>query len=49
MPAGEGRAEALRKVLLRMLRKNNLYSNPYCWAGFIVSGAWARLDCGKRN
>jgi CHAT domain-containing protein len=43
---GQGRAEALRNVQLRMInRKERVH--PFYWAGFIQSGEWANLD-GKR-
>lgn len=53
---GEGRAEALRAVQLRLLRADaqpnkakhkHDYSHPYYWASFIQSGEWANLD-GQR-
>lgn len=40
---GRGRAEALRKVQLKML-EDAKYAHPYYWAGFIQSGAWAPLS-----
>lgn len=43
---GEGRAEALRTVQLKMIATADR-SHPYYWASFIVSGEWANLD-GKR-
>lgn len=43
---GEGRAEALRNVQLKMLRDPRR-RHPYYWASFIHSGEWANLD-GKR-
>ncbi|HZS05923.1 MAG TPA: CHAT domain-containing protein [Blastocatellia bacterium] len=43
---GEGRAEGLRQVQLRML-KDPKRQHPYYWASFIQSGEWANLD-GKR-
>jgi CHAT domain-containing protein/lipopolysaccharide biosynthesis regulator YciM len=46
LQAGEGRAEALRKVQLKMLANKNR-RHPYYWASFIESGEWANLD-GKR-
>jgi len=39
---GRGRAEALRKVQLKML-DDRKYGHPYYWAGFIASGAWGPL------
>jgi CHAT domain-containing protein len=39
---GEGRAEALRRVQLRILR-NPATRHPFFWAGFIQSGAWGGL------
>ena len=44
--AGEGRAAALRRVQLRMLKERK-YRHPYYWASFIQSGEWASLD-GRR-
>jgi CHAT domain-containing protein/Tfp pilus assembly protein PilF len=43
---GEGRAEALRQVQLRMLKRKDR-AHPFYWASFIQSGEWANLD-GKR-
>jgi len=43
---GEGRAEGLRQVQLRLL-KDARRSHPYYWASFIQSGEWANL-AGKR-
>ncbi len=43
---GEGRAEALRQVQLRMLKRKDR-SHPFYWASFIQSGEWANLE-GKR-
>ena len=34
---GEGRAEAMRQVRLKMM-KNPRWKHPYFWAAFIVSG-----------
>jgi CHAT domain-containing protein len=42
LTAGEGRAEALRKVQLAMLA-NARTRHPAYWAGFIVSGDWRPL------
>jgi CHAT domain-containing protein len=36
---GEGRAEALRRAQLDLLRRRAT-SHPYYWACFIASGAW---------
>ena len=44
---GEGRAEGLRQVQLRML-KDPQRQHPYYWASFIQSGEWANLE-GKRS
>jgi CHAT domain-containing protein len=41
--AGEGRAEALRRVQLQMLR-NETQNHPFYWAAFILSGAWSSLS-----
>lgn len=43
---GKGRAEALRKVQLIMLRDPKR-RHPYYWASFIHSGEWANLE-GRR-
>jgi len=43
---GEGRAEGLRQVQLRMLRSKDLH-HPFYWAAFIQSGEWANLN-GRR-
>ncbi len=43
---GAGRAEALRRVQLKMLRDPKR-RHPYFWASFIHSGEWASLD-GRR-
>jgi CHAT domain-containing protein/Tfp pilus assembly protein PilF len=43
---GSGRGEALRKVQLQMLKRNDR-AHPFYWASFIQSGEWANLD-GKR-
>ncbi|HQR37944.1 MAG TPA: CHAT domain-containing protein [Blastocatellia bacterium] len=40
---GRGRAEALRRVQLKMLGQRQ-YAHPFYWAGFIESGAWAPLS-----
>lgn len=40
---GAGRAEALRKVQLAMLRQKK-WQHPYYWASFIASGAWTPLE-----
>jgi CHAT domain-containing protein len=39
---GAGRSEALRQVQLRMLHDKSR-DHPYYWAGFILSGQWAKL------
>ena len=39
---GQGRAEAMRQVQLKMLDAKP-YSHPYFWAGFIESGDWRAL------
>jgi CHAT domain-containing protein len=41
-----GRAEALRRVQLRML-SSKANSHPYYWASFIQTGEWANLK-GER-
>jgi len=41
-----GRAEALRRVQLQMLR-NKSHRHPYYWASFILAGEWANLK-GQR-
>jgi CHAT domain-containing protein len=46
LQAGEGRAAALRRVQLQML-KDKSRQHPYYWASFIQSGEWANLQ-GKR-
>jgi CHAT domain-containing protein len=46
LQAGEGRAAALRRVQLQML-KDKSRQHPYYWASFIQSGEWANLG-GKR-
>jgi CHAT domain-containing protein len=46
LQAGQGRAEALRQVQLKMLASPNR-RHPFYWASFIQSGEWANLD-GKR-
>jgi CHAT domain-containing protein/tetratricopeptide (TPR) repeat protein len=38
---GTGRAEALRRAKLELLRQNH---HPYYWAGFIPAGDWRALD-----
>ena len=38
---GAGRSEALRQVQLRMLHDKSV-GHPYYWAGFILSGQWAK-------
>jgi CHAT domain-containing protein len=42
---GTGRAEALRRAKLRMLRQPR-FAHPYYWAAFIPAGDWAPLDRG---
>jgi len=41
-----GRAEALRRVQLQMLRSKS-HAHPYYWASFILAGEWANLQ-GQR-
>lgn len=43
---GDGRAAALRKVKLKMMKKSGR-EHPFYWAAFIQTGEWANLD-GKR-
>jgi CHAT domain-containing protein/Tfp pilus assembly protein PilF len=43
MVAGESRGEALRRVQLNMLKRENR-SHPFYWAAFIQSGDRSRLD-----
>ena len=38
--AGDGRAEALRRVQLAMLKGGRNRDHPYYWASFILSGDW---------
>jgi CHAT domain-containing protein len=38
--SGEGRAEALRKVQLSVLRGQRKQAHPFFWASFIQSGDW---------
>jgi len=40
---GTGRAEALRRAKLRLLRQPR-FSHPYYWAAFIPAGDWTPLD-----
>jgi len=40
---GTGRAEALRRAKLQMLRQPR-FAHPYYWAAFIPAGAWTPLD-----
>jgi CHAT domain-containing protein len=40
---GTGRAEALRRAKLRLLRQPR-FAHPYYWAAFIPAGAWTPLD-----
>jgi CHAT domain-containing protein/tetratricopeptide (TPR) repeat protein len=40
---GTGRAEALRRAKLRLLRQP-LFAHPYYWAAFIPAGDWTPLD-----
>ena len=42
---GTGRAEALRRAKLRML-KHPRFAHPYYWAAFIAAGDWRPLDKG---
>lgn len=43
LASGVGRAEALRRIKLRMLADDR-YAHPYYWASFIHAGQWAPLD-----
>lgn len=47
LQAGQGRAEALRRVQLAMLARPD-QQHPYFWASFIQSGEWANL-AGQRG
>lgn len=40
----QGRAEALRQVQLRFIKRQAPFNHPYYWAGFIASGAWSPLS-----
>jgi CHAT domain-containing protein len=40
---GTGRAEALRRAKLRLLRQPR-FAHPYYWAAFIPAGDWTPLD-----
>jgi CHAT domain-containing protein/Tfp pilus assembly protein PilF len=40
---GRGRGDALRDVQLNMIRARSR-AHPYYWAGFILSGQWAKID-----
>lgn len=40
---GKGRTEALRKLQLEMIQKNDQYSHPYYWSSFIPSGDWTPM------
>jgi CHAT domain-containing protein len=40
---GTGRAEALRRAKLRLLRQPK-FAHPYYWAAFIPAGSWTPLD-----
>ena len=40
---GSGRADALRRVKLRLLHQPR-YAHPYYWAAFIPAGDWRPLD-----
>ncbi len=42
---GTGRAEALRRAKLRLLRQPR-FAHPYYWAAFIPAGDWAPLAAG---
>ncbi|HSE96657.1 MAG TPA: CHAT domain-containing protein, partial [Blastocatellia bacterium] len=46
LQAGQGRSEALRQILLNILKSDDR-KHPYYWASFIQSGEWGSLD-GKR-
>jgi CHAT domain-containing protein/tetratricopeptide (TPR) repeat protein len=43
LQAGDGRAEALRRVQLQML-KSGRWSHPFFWASFIPIGNWESMD-----
>jgi CHAT domain-containing protein/Flp pilus assembly protein TadD len=43
LQAGEGRAAALRRVQLKMLKEQSR-KHPYYWASFIQSGEWRSLQ-----
>ena len=43
---GNGRAEALRQVQLKMLR-NPATAHPYFWAAFIPTGNWSAITSSK--
>jgi CHAT domain-containing protein len=43
LAAGTGRAEALRRAKLHLLRQPR-YAHPYYWAAFIPAGDWRPLD-----
>jgi CHAT domain-containing protein len=40
---GTGRAEALRRAKLHMLRQPK-FAHPYYWAAFIPAGKWTPLE-----
>ena len=40
---GTGRAEALRRAKLRLLRESR-FSHPHHWAAFILAGDWTPLE-----
>ncbi len=44
---GEGRTEALRKLQLEMIEKNDKYSHPYYWSSFISSGETKPMNFKK--
>jgi CHAT domain-containing protein len=39
MSEGEPMAVAFQKAILR-LKNRKVYSNPFCWAPFVLMGAW---------
>jgi CHAT domain-containing protein len=43
---GQGRAEALRQVQVKMMKRTDR-QHPFYWASFIQTGEWANLD-GQR-
>jgi CHAT domain-containing protein/tetratricopeptide (TPR) repeat protein len=44
LQAGEGRADALRKVQLGIAHGDSSRAHPFFWAGFIQSGDWRALN-----